>query len=84
LFAFQLIEKPLKRFGFSIFADKHDTAAEIVQDDSQIVVAFSQRDFVNGQDTQPVIVGLPEIAFEVVFVDGFYRFPIQAQMIGNV
>ena len=46
----QLIEKRLQGFGFALFADKNNTATEIVQYNGQVALTFSEGDFVHSQN----------------------------------
>ena len=77
-------EKSPEGSRFSVFSDPNHTAALVVQDHGQIAVAFADRDFVDGQDTKPSIVGLAELFFQELLVDGFDRFPVQSQMSGDL
>jgi hypothetical protein len=50
LVAVQLVEESLKCSGFSVFADKQYTSAEIIEYDGQVIMAFTHRNFIHGQD----------------------------------
>ena len=77
-------EKSPEGSRFAVFADPNHTAGLVIQDHGQIAVAFADRDFVDGQDAKPPVVGLPKLFFQELLIDGFDRFPVQSQMAGDL
>jgi hypothetical protein len=49
-----LVKKTFQGFGFTVFADKNHPAADIIQDHGQVAVTLFDRDFIHGQNTQPL------------------------------
>jgi uncharacterized membrane protein len=54
LFRAHLVKKTDQGLGLAIFANKQHPAAEVIDDHGQIPVASANRDFIDGQDLQPV------------------------------
>lgn len=69
-------EKSLQGSRFAVLADPNHTASLVIQDHGQIAVTFADRDFVDGQDAKPLIVGLAELFFQELVIDGFDCFPV--------
>jgi len=46
------------------------------------VALFLREIFIDSQDTKPIIVWLTIVGFKILFVDLFYRFPVQLKMLG--
>lgn len=61
-----------------------NTTGFVVQNYGQVVVALSDRYFIDGQDTKPIIVYLAIMGFQILFVDLLDRFPIQLKMLGHL
>ena len=79
-----MIEKAVKGFRFSVFGHMDNTTGFVVQNDGQVVVAPSDRYFIDGQDAKPVIVGLTIVGLKILFVDLLDRFPVQLKMLGHL
>jgi len=56
----------------------------VVQNDGQVVVAPSDRYFIDSQYTKSVIVRLTIVGLKILFVDLLDRFPIQLKMPGHL
>ena len=69
--------------GFAVFSHPNNAAALVVEDHGQIAMAFADRDLVDGQDAQPLIIGLPILSLQELPIDGLDRFPVQSQMAGD-
>ena len=72
--------KNLSRIWPCALCDKDHAATQIVQDDSHVALTFSDGDLVYSQKAKPLVVELTIIALQIKLVDGFNRFPIQAQV----
>ncbi len=79
----ELVEKPGQGLALPVFAHMNDATRLVAQNDGEVLVALAQGDFVHGQDSQPLAVGLSEIALQKVLVDGLDRFPVQVRMSGH-
>ena len=80
LFGHHAREESPKGPGFSVFAHPNHSPGLVVQDHRQVAVAFADGDFVYGQGTKPLIIGLPIVSLQELLIDSLDCFPIQSQM----
>jgi hypothetical protein len=74
-------EKSLQASGFAVLANPNHPPGLVVENHRQVAVTFADRDFVDGQDAKPSIVGLPiGVLQELLLVDGLDCFSVQSQM----
>lgn len=77
-------KESLQGASFSVFSHPGHPSRQVVQDHRQVTVAFADGDLVDGQDMQPLVVGLAIFLFQKPLVDDFDGFPIQPQMVGHL
>ena len=63
-----------------MLSDKQHAPADIVEDHGQVAVALADGDLVDRQKAQPIELGLAVVLFQIMFVDGLDRLPVQSQM----
>jgi hypothetical protein len=73
-------EESPKSPGFSVFAHPNHSPGLVVENHSQVAVAFADGDLVYGQDTKPLIIGCPVVSLQELLIDSLDCFPVQTQM----
>lgn len=76
-------EEFLQGPSFAVFSHPDHSPRQVVQDHGQVAMAFSDRDLVDRQDSESLVVGLGILSLQKPLVDRFDCFPIQPQMVGH-
>ena len=77
-------EESPKGAGFSVFANPNHSPSLVVENHRQIAVAFADGDLVYGQDTKPLIIGLPVVSLQELLIDSLDCFSVQSPMKGHL
>jgi hypothetical protein len=78
-----LIEKATQGLCPAVLSGPEDTSSLVIQNYSQVAMAFSDGDLVDGQNPNPAGIGLAVLSFQEMLVDLTDGFPVQSQMFGH-